>query len=210
MDQMQYLMASPATLTLLVANIIVSIAGFRNEKLVEATLFDITMIRRRGQIYRMATSGFIHGDPTHLFMNMLALFFLGPSLEVTVGTSSFVGIYVAALLGGSLWTYMEHFREGSYRALGASGAVSGVTLAAAVFFPLSTIYVFYALPMPFILFAVLYTGWSAWAAATRVRDGIGHAAHLGGGLTGVALVCIFYPQNVQQSWNQVVQAVLPP
>lgn len=209
MDQVQLLMASPATLTLLGANIIISIAAFQNVRLLDATIFDIAMIRR-GQIYRMITSGFIHGDPIHLFMNMLALFFLGPFLEVTIKTPAFVGIYTASLIGGSLWTYMEHFRDSNYRALGASGAVSGITLAAALFYPLSTIYVFYALPMPFILFAVLYTGWSAWASATRVRDGIGHAAHLGGGLTGVALVCIFYPQFVRDSWDQVVQAVLPP
>jgi len=210
MDQMQLLMASPATLTLLGANIIISIAAFQNVRLLDAAMFDITMIRRRGQVYRMITSGFIHGDPAHLFMNMLALFFLGPFLEYAIKTPAFVGIYIASLIGGSLWTYMEHFRDANYRALGASGAVSGITLAAAIFFPLSTIYVFFALPMPFILFAVLYTGWSAWAAATRVRDGIGHAAHLGGGLTGVALVCIFYPQYVRQSWDQVVQAILPP
>ena len=173
-------------------------------------IFDMTLIRRRHEYHRMITSGFIHADPMHLFMNMLALFFLGPALEAAVGTWSYIGVYIASLLGGSLWTLMEHYRDGSYRALGASGAVSGVTSAAAIIFPLVTIRVFFALPMPFIVFAALYIGWSAWAAASRVRDGIGHAAHLGGALTGVGLVCLLWPAYVRHSWDQVVQAVLPP
>jgi membrane associated rhomboid family serine protease len=105
---------------------------------------------------------------------------------------------------------MEHFRDLNYRALGASGAVAGISSAAAIFYPLSTIYLFFALPMPFILFTVLYIGWSAWASASRVRDGIGHAAHLGGALMGIAIVCILWPLVVRESWNDVVRAVLPP
>ncbi len=210
MNQSEMLMASPATLALLAANILISIAAWQNPRLLNAMVFDLTLIRRKGEYHRMITSGFIHGDPMHLFMNMLALFFLGPALEITIGAAAYVGVYLAALLGGSLWTYMEHLRDLNYRALGASGAVSGVISAAALFYPLSTIYLFFALPMPFILFAALYIGWSAWASATRVRDGIGHAAHLGGSLTGIALVCLIWPQYLQQSWADVVDAVLPP
>jgi membrane associated rhomboid family serine protease len=204
------LLSAPATLALLVTNVLVSMAAWQNTRLVDAMIFDMRLIRQKHEYHRMITSGFIHADPMHLFMNMLALFFLGPALEYAVGTWAYLGVYLASLLGGSLWTLMEHYRETSYRALGASGAVSGVTSAAAIIFPLSTIYVFFALPMPFILFAALYIGWSAWAAASRVRDGIGHAAHLGGALTGVALVCLLWPAYVQQSWAQVVEAVLPP
>lgn len=203
------LLSAPATMALLVTNILVSIAAWQNVRLVDAMIFDMTLIRRRHEYHRMITSGFIHADPTHLFMNMLALFFLGPALEYAIGTWSYLGVYLASLLGGSLWTYMEHYRDSSYRALGASGAVSGVTSAAAIIFPLTTIRVFFVLPMPFILFAALYIGWSAWASSSRVRDGIGHAAHLGGALTGVALVCILWPAFVQQSWAMVSRAVWP-
>jgi membrane associated rhomboid family serine protease len=209
MDHTELLMRSPATLGLLATNILVSMAAFSNERLLGAMLFDVALIRRRNEYHRMVTSGFIHGDPMHLFMNMLALFFLGPALEYAVGAWTYLAIYMVALAGGSLWTYMEHFRDMNYRALGASGAVSGITTAAAVFYPLSTILLFFALPMPFILFAALYIGWSAWASASRVRDGIGHSAHLGGALTGLALVCIFWPRVVQMSREQIVQAVLP-
>jgi membrane associated rhomboid family serine protease len=165
-------------------------------------------MRRGNEWWRMITSGFVHGDPFHLMMNMLALFFLGPSLEYIVKTGPFLAIYMLSLLAGSLWTWMEHFRDTNYRALGASGAVSGITTAIAMFAPFATIYAFFALPMPLIVFAACYIIWSAWASQSRVQDGIGHGAHLGGALAGVALVCVFWPGAVRGLWDQFV-ATLP-
>jgi len=138
---MDEVLQSPATYSLLAANAILSFAAFSNVRLVDRLLFDMNRIRRFNEWYRFVTSGFIHGDPFHLFMNMLALYFMGPAVEsqYAAGTTGFMVIYFASLLAGSAWTYMEHFRDPNYRALGASGAVSGVTTAAAVFFPLAKI-----------------------------------------------------------------------
>ena len=208
MHEIEVLLASPATLALLIANIGLSIAAFNNPRLVDKLLFDVNRIRRSKEYYRGITSGFIHGDPFHLFMNMLALYFMGPFVEYIAGTVGFALIYFASLIGGSLWTYMEHFRDSNYRALGASGAVSGITTAAAVFYPFAEIRLFFALPMPLGLFAICYIGYSAWASRANVRDGIGHAAHLGGALTGVAIVCIFFPQYPKAALDQFL-ATLP-
>lgn len=202
------LFQAPATLALLIANIVLSFAAFNNARIVDRLLFDMNRIRRFKEWYRMFTSGFIHGDPFHLFFNMLALYFMGPYLELTTGTVGFLIIYVTSLFAGSMWTYMEHYRDPNYRALGASGAVSGVTTAAAVFYPFAEILLFFALPMPLGLFAICYVGFSWWASRSRVRDGIGHAAHLGGALMGIAIVCLFWPEAPQSAWEQFV-ATLP-
>ena len=209
MTEFEILLRAPATLALLIANIAISIAAFGNVRLMDRLLFDMNRIRRFNEWYRMVTSGFIHGDPFHLFMNMLALFFLGPYLELlAIGTMPFLIVYMVSLVAGSLWTYMEHYRDVNYRALGASGAVSGVTTAAAMFFPFSTIYVLFALPMPMIVFAICYIIFSAWASRSGIRDGVGHAAHLGGALAGIAIVCVFWPEAPQAAWRQFV-ATLP-
>lgn len=208
MTEFEILLRAPATLALLIANIAISIAAFSNVRLMDRLLFDMNRIRRFNEWYRMVTSGFIHGDPFHLFMNMLALFFLGPYLELlAIGTMPFLIVYMVSLVAGSLWTYMEHYRDMNYRALGASGAVSGVTTAAAMFFPFSTIYVLFALPMPMIVFAICYIIFSAWASRSGIRDGIGHAAHLGGALAGIAIVCVFWPEAPQAAWQQFVAAL---
>ena len=208
MPEIQILLASPATLALLIANVGLSFAAFNNARLVDRLLFDMGRIRRSKEWYRMISSGFIHGDPFHLFMNMLALYFMGPYLELTTGTVGFIVIYFASLMGGSLWTYMEHYRDMGYRALGASGAVSGITTAAAVFYPFAEIRLFFALPMPLGVFAIAYIAFSAWASRSNIRDGIGHSAHLGGALMGVAIVCIFWPMAPQRALEQFM-ATLP-
>jgi membrane associated rhomboid family serine protease len=203
MDPFTLLLNAPVNMALLAANIGLSIAAFQNVRLLDSLLFDVNRIKRDKQWYRWVTSAFIHGDPTHLFFNMLALFFFGPAMEVGLGTIEFIAIYFGSLLAGSAWTWMEHYRDPNYRALGASGAISGVTSAAALFFPFSTIYLFFAVPMPMIVFALGYIIWSAVASAGKVRDGIGHAAHLGGALAGVVIVCIWWPQAPQAMIDQL-------
>jgi membrane associated rhomboid family serine protease len=203
MDPFTLLLNAPVNMALLAANIGLSIAAFQNVRLLDSLLFDVNRIKRDKQWYRWVTSAFIHGDPTHLFFNMLALFFFGPAMEVGLGTIEFIAIYFGSLLAGSAWTWMEHYRDPNYRALGASGAISGVTSAAALFFPFSTIYLFFAVPMPMIVFALGYIIWSAVASAGRIRDGIGHAAHLGGALAGVVIVCIWWPQAPQAMIDQL-------
>lgn len=196
---------TPVTLTVLIATIAVSIAGFGNPRLTDALILDVQAILRRREYHRLLTSGFVHGDPMHLFMNMLTLFFLGPALEEMVGPVGFALVYFASLLAGSAWAVMEHFRNLSYRALGASGAVSGVTVVFALFAPLASIIVF-ILPMPAIVFAALYIGWSIYAAG-RVNDGIGHEAHLGGALMGVVLTCLLWPAAIDDLISQVGHAL---
>jgi membrane associated rhomboid family serine protease len=110
---------------------------------------------------------------------------------------------MACLVAGSAWTLMEHWRNMNYKALGASGAVSGVTAAFGLFAPFAMI-IFFVIPMPAILFAVLFIAYSAFASSTQLRDGIGHSAHLGGALMGVALVCLFWPAAVRDAWDQIV------
>lgn len=207
MDQFELLLRSPANLAILVSNIVLSAMALGNVRLMDRLLFDVGRIRRDKEWYRWVTSAFIHGDPFHLFMNMLALFFFGPIIEYSFGPVAFLGIYFGSLIGGSAWTWMEHFRDTNYKALGASGAISGLTSAIALFAPFSTIYAFFAIPMPLIVFAGAYIVWSAVASSTGRRDGIGHAAHLGGALTGIAIVCIFWPEAPQamidQLWDRI-------
>lgn len=208
MNELEILFHAPATLALLIANVVISIAAFGNARLVDRLLFDMNRIRRFNEWYRMVTSGFIHVDPFHLFLNMLALYFMGPFLEARTGTIGFIVIYFTSLVAGSAWSFMEHFRQPNYRSLGASGAVSGITTATAVFFPFAQIMVFFALPMPLGVFAICYIAFSAWASRSNIRDGIGHSAHLGGALMGIAIVCLFWPEAPQNAWEQFV-ATLP-
>jgi len=199
---MQLLLQAPATLALLAANVLISFIGFSNVALTDAMMMDVGRMRRNKEWYRAVTSGFVHAGTFHLLMNMFTLFFIGPVLEYMVGTLPFLAIYMVSLLGGSAWALLDNYRDMSYRALGASGAISGVTIAFALFAPFAMIVVL-IVPMPAILFAILYILYSAFASG-RVRDGIGHAAHLGGAMAGLVMVCLFWPEAPRDLWQQIL------
>jgi len=99
------------------------------------------------------------------------------------GSLYFFSIYFISLLSGSLLTVLFNFNKRDYVAVGASGAVSGVIFSYILFFPSSTIGVFF-IPMPAYVFAFLYVGVSIYGMKSKFGN-IGHEAHLGGALGGV-------------------------
>jgi len=77
-----------------------------------------------GAYWQLATSAFSHVEVWHIGFNMLALYFLGPQLEMVLGRTRFLALYVLAALSGStavLWLANEHTQT-----LGASGAIFGL------------------------------------------------------------------------------------
>ncbi len=59
-----------------------------------------------GQFYRLVTSAFLHYGPTHLLLNMWALYVVGQPLEMWLGRLRFVGLYALSGLGGSVLVYL--------------------------------------------------------------------------------------------------------
>lgn len=78
----------------------------------------------RSEYWRLATYGFLHANPVHLFTNILCLALWGGHLERRVGATYFIAIYAVALVAGGLVSFATH--HGPFLSVGASGAVSGV------------------------------------------------------------------------------------
>jgi membrane associated rhomboid family serine protease len=89
-------------------------------------------------------------------------------------------------------TYLKHQKDPNYRSLGASGAVSAVLFAFILINPWARIGVFF-IPMPAIVFAVLYIGYSIWMDK-RGGDNINHGAHLAGAAFGVLFMLALEPR----------------
>ncbi|MCH9015036.1 MAG: rhomboid family intramembrane serine protease [Gemmatimonadetes bacterium] len=124
---------------------------------------------------------FLHGGVMHLAFNMLVLFFFGPAVEDKLGGSSFARYYLLCGLGGAILSLMFQLSP----IIGASGAVFGVSLAFAVYWPDAPIMVF---PIPVPIKAKWLVGFLAVTsflfASAGSSDGIAHFAHLGGFLFG--------------------------
>ncbi|WP_084399395.1 rhomboid family intramembrane serine protease [Henriciella aquimarina] len=191
----------PATLTLIGANVLASLYAFSNPAFLIGNLFDVGAIRQRREWHRLITSGFLHGGLFHLLINMFVLFQFGQFIESWIGTAKFVIVYFAALLGGNLWALLENFRKPDYRALGASGATSGIILAFCLFEPFRMLYVI-VFPMPAVVFAILFIVVSAMLAQ-RENKVIGHEAHIGGGIAGLLATIALEPQALAVFAEQI-------
>ena len=148
----------------------------------------------------MLLSQFSHGDAMHLLFNMLTLYFFGPVVEAArvdggLGAAGMLAVYVAAAVGSTLLTFAIHRADPGYRALGASGAITGVLFAAIVLQPGMAVYFsFVPVPIPAPIFAVGYIALSLLAAQRGVGN-VGHEAHIGGAITGFLLAGVMSPDG---------------
>ncbi|MDJ0920169.1 MAG: rhomboid family intramembrane serine protease [Henriciella sp.] len=205
MFEVSELSAYPATVLLIAANIAASVYAFSNPAFMEKNLFHVGPILRGREWSRVFTSGFLHGGMLHLFVNMYVLWGFGRAIEGLLGSPRFLFIYVAALAGGSLWSLLENKNNLDYRALGASGATSGVILSVCLFAPFMMLGFFF-IPMPAVVFAVIFIVASAFLAQ-RQNKVIAHEAHLGGALAGILATILVEPRALAAFSTQVSQAL---
>lgn len=198
---MESLLQSPITLALLLLNL--GISGYT--MLAAPSLFNELSFRphrieEKGEYYRFLTAGFVHAGGAHLAFNMITLYFFGPHLEQILGPSAFLVLYFGSEMSAHALTFLVHRRDPQYAAVGASGAISGVLFAFCLYAPLAMLGVMFIIPMPAILFAVLYVAVSVYAIGNtgrHKRGGIAHEAHLGGALGGVVITIVLdYPRPI--------------
>ena len=189
-------MQSLVTFILIGITCLVSWMAFNNRKLMDRLILWPPAIDKHRQYDRLVTYGFIHGDFMHLLFNMVTLFFFGQQIEQlmtrVMGVWVYPVFYVSALVVSILPTYLKNQKNPNYLSLGASGAVSAVLFAFVLLAPWSTIGVMF-IPMPAIVFAVLYVGYSIWMDR-RGGDRINHSAHLAGAAYGVLFMAIMEPR----------------
>lgn len=204
---MEQILASPATAVLIAANIVASLIALSNRPFMEKNLFHVGPILQHREWHRMLTSGFLHGGMMHLFVNMYVLYMFGSLIEGALGTFGYVIVYFAALLGGNLWSLLENKAKPAYRALGASGATSGIVMSFTLFAPFENLYFFpLPIPIPAVILAVIFIVASA-ILARRENKVIGHEAHLGGALAGILATIAVEPRTLSIFSNQIAQAL---
>ncbi len=183
---------TPVTLVLLAVNVLVAAYTFFSDP----SLLDRWAFRPvrflQGEYGRLLTAGFVHVGLAHLAFNMITLYFFGPLIEGLLGPVRFLTVYFGSEIAANLMTLAKHKDDPGYSAAGASGAISGVLFSFCLFAPLELIYLFFAIPMPAILFAVLYVAASVYASQ-QGGGRIAHEAHLGGALGGLVLTVLVYP-----------------
>ena len=187
-------MSTPPSIVsiLIFANVLVSIIGFKNPSFFNKYQFQIYKVKTGDQI-RMWTSGFLHVDFNHLFINMLSLYFFAGYVVYSLGELKFLALYMTSLYIGNYLSYRYHIKQDNYTAVGASGAVSGVVFSSVILYPeMKMMLLFLPIPLPGYIMATLYLAYTVYGMRKQ-RDNIGHTAHFGGAIAGLLATIAFVP-----------------
>ncbi|MDX9757636.1 MAG: rhomboid family intramembrane serine protease [Bacteroidota bacterium] len=189
----QLLTHAPASVVLLALIVAGSLAGFAWPRFSDRFLLHPFVMFRAHQYERLLTSGFLHADLMHLLFNLFALYSVAMYLEAATGTVNFLVIYLASLLLSGIVPAVRRRNDPSYRALGASGAVSALFFSGMLYFPEAKVMLlFLPIPMPWPVFAVLFVAASVYGARKR-WDNVAHDVHLYGAAAGLLLTIALDP-----------------
>jgi membrane associated rhomboid family serine protease len=191
------------TIIIIAANALISYKGFNDYGFFERYKFNVGGIKR-GEQFRMFSSGFLHADMQHLLFNMLTLYFFADRVIYFLGEVNFLIVYIGSLGLGSLLSYYFHQNEYQYSAVGASGAVMGILYSAILIDPMMQIYGF----IPGFVFGIGYLLYSIYGMKNRVGN-IGHDAHFGGAVGGYVITLVVKPSLFETDLLMVGLLAIP-
>ena len=194
------------TILLIVITSIISIAAFNRRELFDKLQLNPYAVWHKKEWYRIISHGFLHADWVHLFINMFVLFSFGSSVEnifkqlavegiIKSPVLSYVLLYFVSMIFATLTTIKKQKDNHWYNSVGASGAVSAIVFASIFFQPLAKLYFYAVIPIPGIVFGVLYLGYSHYMSR-RGGDNINHDAHFIGAVFGFLFPIILEPKLI--------------
>jgi len=184
------------SIIIIIATVIISMIAFKNYSISEALNFNASRILQKKEYYRFVSHGFVHGDWVHLLVNMFVFFSFGTYVEnsfaqleseqlISSSKLSFILLYFGGLIVASIRSFLKYKNQPWYRSVGASGAVSAVLFTSIFLSPLEKIYFYGILPVPGIVFGILYLVYSSYMNR-KSKDNINHDAHIWGAVYGFA------------------------
>ncbi len=206
------------TLLLLIANLVFSIYAFQKPEILERYKFNVGAVLNRKEYIRIISAGFLHVGFGHLFVNLLTLYFCGGTvyefyyilfgLNSVLAGAAYLATYFLAMVGGKMLALFTQRNNPGYSAVGASGAIAGILFAFVYFIPEAEIRLFFFLPMPAWVFAILFVGYSLFGMRTGHAN-IGHEGHLGGAILGMLVAVALVPSFLSTNWWIVLLLLVP-
>jgi membrane associated rhomboid family serine protease len=201
------------TIFLIASTALISVICFSNRNLFEKLQFNPYRVYHNKEYYRLVTHAFLHANWVHLFINMFVLYQFGRLLEdFFKGYNNilhlppvlvYIFLYFSSIVISALTTLKKYRDIFAYNAVGASGAVSSVLFACILFDPWMKLGVFLVIPMPGIIFGILYLWYSNYMS-NRSGDNVNHDAHFLGALYGLTYPVLLNPNLFYEFVKQLV------
>lgn len=196
------------TYVIIFVTVIVSIACFNNSKLFNSLSLNPYRVVKYNEWYRLITHGFVHADYTHLIVNMLVFLSFGVYVEQlfkTIARAEMIGngvvdyllLYFGGMIVASIHDMVKNRKNPLYTSIGASGAVAAVIFTSIFFNPWGKIYFFAVVPIPGIVFGILYLAYAQYMSR-RGGDNINHNAHFYGSLYGFIFPLLMNPSLIDE------------
>ena len=181
---------TPAVKAIILANVAMFVAEWLIARAAGIPLNDVLGLRPVAvvqglQVWLLVSYMFLHGGVFHILFNMLALWMFGVELERMWGSRYFTKFYFVSGVGAGvvhILASLTPFGASAYviPTVGASGAIYGILLAYAMYFPNRPIYMYFVFPIPAKYFVMIIGALAFLAAADGSGSGVAHTAHLGG------------------------------
>ena len=182
---------TPAVKWIIWSNIAAFVAALAFHQIVSYLgLVPQDVIERRW-LWQPVTYMFLHAGALHILFNMLGIWMFGVELERMWGTRFFLKYYAITGVGAALTTIVVSLlpyapTAATYQAMtiGASGALYGLLVAYALYFPDRPIWILLLFPIPAKIFVLIMGAMSFLAATGAGSSTVAHVAHLGGIIFG--------------------------
>jgi|TARA_B110000305_G_scaffold114880_1_gene129130 membrane associated rhomboid family serine protease len=182
--------------------------GFKDQNFFNKYKFEINPILR-GEKIRMFSSGFLHVDYNHLFLNLFTLWIFSGQVIGRIGSVNYLIIYVISLYIGNYVALKFHNKEPYYSAVGASGAVTGIVYSSIILYPeMKLIMLFLPIPLPAYVFGIVYLLYSIYGMKKNTGT-IGHTAHFGGAIAGLFSTILIKPEIIDENLWIILLMISP-
>ena len=191
------------TILIIIITCFVSIMALSRNDITEKLQFNAAKVYHKHEYYRLISHGFVHANWEHLIVNMIVLYSFGKATELyfhynfgRMANAYFLILYFGGMLFSNVYALIKYHKNPYYNAIGASGAVSSILFCTILFNPWSKIYFFGVLPIPGVLFALLYILYCGYMNK-KGGDSIAHDAHLLGSVFGLIFPIIMDPNLLE-------------
>lgn len=152
-----------------------------------------------GAFWQPLTAMFLHDGLWHIFFNMFSLYIFGQIAAPELGPKRFLALYfVSGLFGNLLWLALNWNAPAAL--VGASGAVMGVIMAAAMIAPdVEMFLLFIPFPVKLRTMAIVFLALEIFSELSNRHSNVAYLAHIGGFIAGYLMMTLFFRQYVR--WN---------
>ncbi len=201
------------TIIIIIATLIISLPAFNRAGLMAKLDFNPYMVYHRKEWYRILSHGFLHANWPHLIINMYVLYVFGSVVEhyyielehyhyIKFPELHFLILYIGGIIFSVIKTLFQQKDNYNYSAVGASGAVSAIVFSFIFFAPWQKILFFFIIPIPAIIFGILYLIYSQYMSKQNF-DNINHDAHFWGAIFGFIYPIIIEPKLFLDFINKI-------